>query len=302
MGVNTETGGEATGLAQRLRSVSERTRGALVALPPVAYLTLFFAIPILTILSFSVRVQQNLQMTNELTLDHYATVLTSETFRGALFYSVRVAVITTAITLVVGLPVSYYLALKADDRFRNILLFLVIAPLWINFFVRSYAMIQLGSPQGFINGFLLSVGVIEQPLRWLVYSQPAVIFGLASLYLPLMVLPLYAMLRQLDEAWLEAAQDLGAGPLRVHREVTLSAALPGMILGGLFVFLLSLGNQAVPRILGGAKNTTYSESILLQLEGSVAWGTAAAASGVMMAFVVLVLVGVFYVFDMEELF
>lgn len=302
MGVKTESSGEASGVFQRIRSVSERTRGTLVALPPVVYLTLFFGVPILTILSFSVRIQRNLQMTNELTLEHYIHVLTSETFRGALFYSVRIALITTAITLVVGLPVAYYLALKADDRFRNILLFLIIAPLWINFFVRSYAMIQLGSPQGFINGFLRSIGVIEEPLRWLVYSEPAVIFGLSSLYLPLMVLPLYAMLRQMDEAWLEAAQDLGAGPLRVHREVTLSAALPGMILGGLFVFLLSLGNQAVPRILGGAKNTTYSESILLQLEGSVAWPTAAAASGVMMAFVVLVLVGVFNVFDMEELF
>lgn len=287
---------------RRIDGLSTEVKGALVALPPIAYLTVFFVVPLFSILNYSVRVQRELQITGELTLAHYAEVLTSGTFQGALLYSVRVALVTTVLALVVGTPVGYYLATEVGDRLRNVLLFLVIAPLWINFFVRAYAMIQLGSPRGFLNGFLVSSGVLSEPLQGLIYSQPAVIFGLVSLYLPLAVLPVYAVLREMEPAWLEAARDLGAGPLRVHREVTLPAALPGLILGGLFVFLLSLGNQAVPRILGGAKNTTYAEAILLQLEGSVNWPVAAAASGVMMAFVVVVLVAVFNVFDMEELF
>jgi ABC-type spermidine/putrescine transport system permease subunit I len=255
-----------------------------------------------TVLNYSVRIQEDLQITDQLTLQHYVEVLTSGTFQGALFYSITTALVTTVVTLALGLPVGYYLAVKASERYRNVLLFLVIAPLFVNFFVRAYALIQLGSPQGFVNGFLLAVNVIEQPIEWLIYSQPAVIFGLASLYLPLMVLPIYAMLRQVDSAWYEAARDLGASQFHVHREITLPSALSGIILGGLFVFLLTLGNQAVPRILGGAKETTYPEAILLQLEGSVNWTVASAASGVMMFFIILVLIGVFAVFDVEELF
>lgn len=289
-------------LYSRIRSLPEETKGALVALPPLVYILLFFVVPLLTILNYSVRVQEGLQITNQVTVRHYVEVLTSGTFQGALSYSVSTALVTTAATLVLGLPVGYYIAVEASERYRNVLLFLVIAPLFVNFFVRAYALIQLGSPQGFINGFLISLGIIEGPAEWLIYSQPSVIFGLASLYLPLMILPIYAMLRQVDPIWYEAARDLGAGQFQIHREITLPSALSGIVLGGLFVFLLTLGNQAVPRILGGAKDTTYPEAILLQLEGSVNWPVASAASGVMMFFVVLVLIGVFAVFDVEELF
>jgi len=289
-------------LYSRIRNLPEETKGALVALPPFVYVLLFFVLPLLTILNYSVRIQEDLQITNEITLQHYVEVITSGTFRGALSYSVSTALVTTAVTLVFGLPLAYYLAVKASERYRNILLFLVIAPLFVNFFVRAYAIIQLGSPQGFINGFLISLGIVDSPAEWLIYSQPSVIFGLASLYLPLMVLPIYAMLRQVDPVWYEAARDLGAGEFQIHREITLPSALSGIILGGLFVFLLTLGNQAVPRILGGAKDTTYPEAILLQLEGSVNWPVASAASGVMMVFIIAVLVGVFAVFDTEELF
>jgi ABC-type spermidine/putrescine transport system permease subunit I len=295
--------GRLEGFVSHLRQLPETRKGLLVALPPFFFLALFFLVPLLTVLSFSVRVQENLQMTNQLTIEPYVTVLTGETFQAALLYSIRISLITTLITLVFGLPVGYYLAVKVRDRLRNLLVFLIIAPLWINFFVRAYAIIQIGGARGFLNGTLLAVGLVDEPIQWFVYSQPSVIFGLTTLWLPLMVLPIYALLRQMDTAWLEAARDLGAGPLRVHREVTLPAALPGIILGSLFVFLLSLGNQAVPRILGGAKRTTYSETILLQLEsGGLNWPVASAASGVMMAFVIVVLLGVFSVFDMEELF
>lgn len=293
---------DASDVYTRFRNLSEEAKGVVVALPPLVYILLFFLIPLLTILNYSIRIQEDLQITNQLTLQHYVEVLTSGTFQAALSYSVTTALITTLVTLLFGLPVGYYLGVKVSARYRNLLLFLIIAPLFVNFFVRAYALIQLGSPQGFINGFLRSVGLINEPIQWFIYSQPAVIFGLASLYLPLMVLPIYAMLRQVDPAWYEAARDLGAGQLQVHREITLPSALSGIILGGLFVFLLTLGNQAVPRILGGAKDTTYPEAILLQLEGSVNWPVASAASSVMMFFVILVLVGVFAVFDMEELF
>jgi ABC-type spermidine/putrescine transport system permease subunit I len=218
-----------------------------------------------------------------------------------LFTSVTVAVLATFISLLFALPVSYYLAIHVSDSIRNILLFLVIAPLWINFYVRAFAIIQITGTRGILNQLLTSIGLIEEPYRGLIYSEPSVVLGLVYVWLPLMILPIYASLRHLNPEWLSAARDLGAGTLRTHYEVTLPVALPGIILGTLFVFLLSFGNRAVAEMIGGAKTVPYTQTIVNQMQGGN-WPTAAAGSVVMMLFVIVVLLGVFSVFDMEELF
>lgn len=285
-----------------VRNLPDVVKGTLLALPPFVYLSLFFLVPMVTILNFSVRTQESFQITSTFTLDNFAYVLTTGTFAGALWYSVQTALLTTAFTLVLGLPVAYYIAVRAPDWSRNILLFLVIAPLWINFYVRAFAILQITSARGIMNVVLLNLGIVETPVTWLSYSQPAVLLGLTYVWLPLMVLPIYALLREMREEWLWAARDLGAGPFRAHYEVTLPTALPGVILGCLFVFLLSLGNQSVSAMLGGSKDVTYPDALMNQLSGAVNWPVAAAAAVVLMVFVLVVLLGVFRVFDMEELF
>lgn len=287
---------------ETLRSLPAAAKGAILALPPFVYLSLFFLVPMVTVLNFSIRTQEHFQVTSVFTLDNYAYVLTTQTFARALWFSIQTSLVVTAITLALGLPVAYYLAVRAPARYRNTLLFLVIAPLWINFYVKAFAIIQLTSTRGLLNVLLVDLGLRREPIGWLIYSQPAVVLGLVYVWLPLMILPIYAMVREMDEEWLRAAQDLGAGPLRAHWEVTIPTALPGIILGCLFVFLLTLGNRSVSAMLGGAKDVTYPDAIVNQLAGAVNWPVAAAASAVMMAFVVAVLAGVFYVLDVEELF
>lgn len=293
---------EEVGLATRFRQLPESARALLVALPSYAYIGLFFVAPLLYVLNYSVRTQENFQVTNVFTLDNFAYVFTTDTFTSSLLYSVKISLAATAITLAVGLPVAYYVAIRASDRSRNVLLFMIIAPLWVNFFVRAYAIVQIAGTRGIVNVALTKLGLISEPITWLLYSEPAVIIGLSYVWFPLMVLPIYAVLQHLEHEWLEAARDMGAGPLRAHWEVTIPTAMPGIVLGSLFVFLLSLGNQTVPKVLGGAKKTPYSEAILLQLEGAVNWPVAAAASAVMMAFILLLLAGIFTVLDVEELF
>lgn len=287
---------------ETLRNLPAAAKGIILALPPFVYLSLFFLVPMVTVLNFSIRTQEHFQVTSVLTLDNYAYVLTTRTFARALWFSIQTSLVVTAITLALGLPVAYYLAVRAPARYRNTLLFLVIAPLWINFYVKAFAIIQLTSTRGLLNVLLVDFGLRREPIGWLIYSQPAVVLGLVYVWLPLMILPIYAIVREMDEEWLRAAQDLGAGPLRAHWEVTIPTALPGIILGSLFVFLLTLGNRSVSAMLGGAKDVTYPDAIVNQLAGAVNWPVAAAASAVMMAFVVAVLAGVFSVLDVEELF
>lgn len=294
--------GRGDSLYDAIRNLPGTAKGTLLAFPPFVYLSLFFLVPMLTVLNFSIRTQEHFQVTNILTLEHYAYVLSTPTFARALWFSVQTSLIVTAITFLLGMPVAYYLAVRAPARYRNTLLFLVIAPLWINFYVKAFAIIQLTSTRGLLNVLLVDLGLRDEPIGWLIYSQPAVILGLVYVWLPLMILPIYAVVRAMDEEWLRAARDLGAGPLRAHWEVTLPSALPGIVLGCLFVFLLSMGNRSVSAMLGGAKDVTYPDAIINQLSGAVNWPTAAAASAVMMAFVVLVLLGVFTVLDVEELF
>ena len=285
-----------------VRNLPAAAKGTILALPPFVYLSLFFLIPMVTILNFAIRTQENFQITSTFTADNFVYVVTTGTFAKALWFSINTAVVVTVISFMLGLPVGYYIAIRAPDSIRNILLFLVIAPLWINFYVRAFAILQITSTRGLINVALTKLGVIASPIGWLSYSQPAVIVGLVYVWLPLMILPIYAMLREMDEEWLRAARDLGAGPFRAHYEVTLPTALPGIVLGALFVFLLSLGNTSVSKMLGGAKDVTYPEAIMNQLSGAVNWPVAAAASAVMMGFVILVLIGVFTILDMEEMF
>jgi spermidine/putrescine transport system permease protein len=164
--------------------------------------------------------------------------------------SVFLAAATTVLCLLVGYPVAYWLARRAPPTWRRALLVLVILPFWTSFLVRMYAWVFLLRSEGLVN---LAFAAIGLPALNMLYRPAAVLLGQVYGELPFIILPLYASLEKLDPALLDAAADLGAPPREVIRRVVLPLTLPGIVAGGILVFIPSLGAYLAPDLLGGAR-------------------------------------------------
>jgi putrescine transport system permease protein len=164
--------------------------------------------------------------------------------------SIKIAAISTILALLVGYPIAYFIA-RASDRWRNILLMLIILPFWSSFLLRVYAWIGMLKNEGIVNNFLEWLGLIHTPIPFL-QSDIAVYIGIVYCYLPFMILPLYTNLVKLDESLLEASADLGARPVRTFLSITLPLSLPGIVAGSMLVFIPAIGEYVIPTLLGGS--------------------------------------------------
>jgi spermidine/putrescine transport system permease protein len=174
-------------------------------------------------------------------------------YLGIYWRSCWIALLTTALCLVISYPVAYYIAMIAPARRKNLLLALVVIPFWTSFLIRTYAWMLILRTEGLINTALMGAGLISEPLP-LLYNEFAVLVGLVYGELPFMILPVYASLEKLDRSLLEAATDLGATPWQGFWRVTAPLTMPGILAGTVLVFIPSLGQFIVPDLLGGAKS------------------------------------------------
>ncbi len=184
------------------------------------------------------------------TLDNWAR-LGNPLFLDVVMGSVKIALIATVGALLIGYPAAYVIA-GLSAKWKVIALVAVVLPFWSNFLIRTYAWILILNNEGLINRLLGGWGFIDRPLP-LLYTEGAIVVGLVYIYLPLMILPVYASIERLDPALREAAFDLGATPVRAFRRVILPLTVPGIMGGAVFVFVPSLGNFVVPELLGGGK-------------------------------------------------
>lgn len=219
------------------------------------------------------------------TLDNWQR-LADPLYAGILARSFLAAVLSTALCLVLGLPLALFIA--RARRGRNLLLALVILPFWTSLLIRAYAWMFLLRDTGLINTLLLGAGLIRQPLP-LLYNWQAVILGLVYTYLPFMVLPLYSTLERQDPALLEAASDLGAGDWQALWRVTLPLAAPGIRAGILLVFVPCLGAYLIPDLLGGGRTILAGTFIQNQFTSARDWPFGAAVSLALMGAVLLLL-------------
>ena len=197
--------------------------------------------------------------------------------------TVILSVLATALTLVLGFPTAWYIATR-PKRDRSFWLFLITVPFWCNLLVRTFAIMEIIRNEGVINSLLLWLGVIQEPIQML-YTDFAVGLGMAYVYLPLMVLPLYASIEKLDFRLIEAAYDLYATPRRALTRVILPLVRPGVVAGSILVFIPALGAYVVPRILGGGKRMMISNLIDLQFGQGRNWPLGASLSLLLMLIV-----------------
>lgn len=206
----------------------------------------------------------------------------------AIFWrSVKLSLITTALTFLAGFPTAWFIATR-EARSRMLWLFLITIPFWTNLLIRTFAINQVIRNEGILNTILLGAGVISEPLR-ITYTDTAVLIGMVYVYLPLMVLPLFAAIDRFDMRLLEAGYDLYASRWQVLRRVILPIVRPGIIAGSILVFVPCLGAYVVPRILGGGKLMMLGNFIELQFGQGRNWPLGAAFSIVLLVIVTLAL-------------
>jgi spermidine/putrescine transport system permease protein len=205
--------------------------------------------------------------------------------------SVKLSLMTTVITFALGFPTAWFIATRAASE-RAIWLFLITIPFWTNLLIRTFAIGEILRTEGLINTVLLKLGLIGQPIQML-YNDTAVLIGMAYVYLPLMVLPLFSAIERFDMRLLEAGYDLYASRLQVLRHVILPIVRPGIVAGSILVFVPSLGAYVTPRILGGGKNMMIGNFIELQFGQGRNWPLGAALSMTLLVIVIVALL--FYI-------
>ncbi|MGX5571893.1 spermidine/putrescine ABC transporter permease PotB [Bacillus toyonensis] len=262
-------------------------KGKLLALPTVAWLLIFFLVPLVFVLGFAF-MQRGAYGTVEMqfTLDNIVRVF-DPLYMGTLWETVKIAVITTVLCLLIGYPFAYTITI-VDRKYRSILLLLATIPFWINFLVRSYAWIVILRSQGLVNTLLLKLGIISEPLN-LLYNTPSVILGMVYSVLPFMILPVYAAIEQLDKRKLEAAYDLGATPVKAFWNVTVPMTMSGIATGSILVFVSSIGMFVVSDVMGGSKVALIGNVIQNQFLGARDWPFGSALSMIVVLFSVLLI-------------
>ncbi|MFD3190234.1 ABC transporter permease subunit [Sedimentitalea sp. HM32M-2] len=272
-------------------------RGLVIAIPTL-WLFLFFLVPFLVVAKISLSEAAIARppylpiwewadgiLNLNLNFGNYLFLLDDPLYMSAYAESVKIAGIATIITLLIGYPMAYLIARSPANQ-RNILLMLVVLPFWTSFLLRVYAWIGFLKGNGLINNFLLSLGLIDEPLIML-QTDFAVYIGIVYTYLPFMILPLYANLVKLDEAYLEASADLGARPATTFFTVTLPLSYSGIIAGCMLVFIPAVGEFVIPALLGGPDTLMIGRVLWNEFFSNRDWPIASAVAIVMLFVLVI---------------
>ncbi|UUT35967.1 ABC transporter permease [Microbacterium elymi] len=262
-----------------------RLPGFILAVPAWLWLLAFFVAPVLVVFWYSLGYKPGLFATHandKLSLDRYAEVLTP-TFFDTFWNTLWIGIAGTLLCFLIGAPVAYWMALKAPARMKGLLIALVLVPFWTNFLVRTIGWMVILSPEGWISHALQAVGLA--PLD-ILYTRPAVLFGVVYNYLPLMILPLFVAFDRVELSVREASKDLGANRWRTFARVTFPLARPGIIVGALLVYIPLMGDYITATVLGGAKGNMVGQLVASQFQTAQNWALGSAMA-VMLILIIL---------------
>ena len=277
------------------------TLPALITVGPVTLImVLLIAVPLIyvAVMSFC-SIDEFYNVTFKFTLQNYVRLANAD-YLKIYAQSIAIALITTIICILVGYPFSYIIA-RTKSRKKKILYILVIIPFWTNSLIRIYGWRNFLGSSGLLNGLLMKIGLVSQPVDFL-YKQGTTILGMVYCLIPFMILPLYTAIEKLDDSLLEASSDLGARPVSTFFEVILPLTSSGIFSGSLMVFIPCLGYFFVSDILGGGNSDVIGNLIERQFQSGNNWPLGAALS-IILIVVTLILVKIYQKLggDMESL-
>ena len=280
--VEAALGGKSAG--QRSRSWA--TLGLVT--PGTLWLLFYLIAPVIFIVLVSFWTQSTSGFEEKWTLDNYDRLFGDGTYWRTLKQSVFNSLIVVGATLIMGFPIAYFLAMKVVNLRYQIALFIItLAPFWTSALIRVVAWRDpLMGRTGAVNEILQKIGIINAPLDILSFSNFSVVLAMIQLYVLFMVAPLFFMLAQVDRSSLEAARDLGASWIKSFREVVIPQIMPGVVIGSIFIFVLSMGEFSTVRVVGG--NTVASVGTIIRLQNDNVQFPTAASSAVVLVLVMMV--------------
>jgi len=260
----------------------------MVTVPPLGWVAIFLIAPYAFLFCFSLWTVQSQTIVHHWNLDNYRQMVENPVYLQVLLRSMRIAAAVTLLSLALSFPLAYFLSFHAVAR-KELFYQLVIIPLWVSYLVRAYAWKTILGSDGVLNAMLMYAGILHAPASFLLYSPFAVVLTLTHIYTPFAFLPIYASLEHIPRNLLEASQDLGASRLRAFWTVIFPLALPGVIAGATFAFVLSLGDFLSPLLIGGPSGIMISNIVVSLFGAAYDWPLGAAVSLSMLVLVVLLL-------------
>ena len=238
-------------------------RGLALVSPALGYAVLMLAAPLLLVFLLSMWTQNYLDLDTTLTFANYREAITDPLYRLLMIRSIIISGIVTAVTVILAYPVAYFVAFYGGPR-KSMWLLLITIPFWTSYLIRIFLWKVILGYNGVVNSGLLGLGLIEEPLTIILYNANAVVITLAHAWAPFAILPIYVALSRIDISLLEAARDLGDGPVRRFFRVTLPLSMSGVVAATLIVFIPTVGDYVTPRLLGGTNGLMIANMIQIQ--------------------------------------
>ena len=244
---------------------SEAGRGLTLVSPAFLYALLLLAAPLATIVLFSFWTQQFLTIDRTFTFSNYQEALTDPLYRTLMLRSLVISAAVTATTVILAFPIAYFISFRVQPRHKSLWLFLITIPFWTSYLIRVFLWRVILAFDGPVNGSLMTLGVIDQPLPFILYNPVSVVITLSHAFAPFAILPIFVSLEKIDRSLIEAARDLGESRAMTFLRVTLPLAMPGILGAIVIVFIPTIGDYVTPRLVGGANGTMISNMIYAQI-------------------------------------
>ncbi len=271
----------------------DETKGMVLIAPPFIYAVLLLAAPLAAIILFSFWTQDFMTIDRSFSLSNYREAFTDPLYMELLSRSLRISLSVTAITVVLAFPVAYFVSFYVAPGRKSLWLFLITIPFWTSYLIRVFLWRVILAYDGPVNGTLVGLGVIDEPLAWILYSANSVVITLAHAYAPFAILPIFVSLEKIDRSLHEAGRDLGENRVMVFLRVTLPLAMPGVLAAVLIVFIPTIGDYVTPRLVGGSDGTMIANMIqtqFMRLNNAPMGATLSVLAMLMVGFVSLVMI------------
>jgi putative spermidine/putrescine transport system permease protein len=275
------------------------TNSPLLALPGMVVITICLLVPVAWVLLVSFWSSKGFTIQRVFTLEQYSSLLSSSVFWKVLWSTLLTTFVTVAGSILIGFPVAYYIAKVCPPKWSTVVFLIAIIPFWTSYLTRMVTYIPLLGTKGLINDALLKLGIIHEPLAILLYSTTAQWIVMILLSALFSVGPIFFSLSKIDNSIMEAARSMGARPVQVFRDIILPLAKPGIIMGALFVVILTMQDYATASIIGGGKTQNLAGDVMQQA-AILQWPQAAARAVALAAATVVIVAVLFRFVNLRE--